>query len=291
MTTISAVICTKGRPDVVEGALAALAACDPAPDEVLVVDGDDGATAAHAASRHGARYLNNEPGLTRQRNRAIDEVANDVIAFFDDDARPTRAVFAHLRRAYADTDVVGATGPVVEPGDHAIGGRASKLRRVVTGFGRPGTFTRAGYPRRFARFAVDTDVEFMQGAFLTVRREHAAAVRFDVALPGYGLAEDEDFSRRLSQRGRIRYLADAVVHHENLGFGDRDLRAFNRQLVVNRWHLYRKNFSTTPLSLVGFGWMLLVLIAHRAVNREWAGVRGLLDGIVAVVRSPRPPQQ
>lgn len=277
MTTITAAVCTKGRPDVVDRCLEALRRCDPAPLEIVVVDGDG--SAAEVAVAAGARYFVNEPGLTRQRNRALRESRGDVVAFFDDDARPNPAVFAQLAAAYDDPAVVGATGPILEPGDHAVGGKSSVVRRLVTGWGRPGTFTRGGYPRRYAVLSDDADVEFMQGAFLTVRRAVALDLLFDESLPGYGLAEDEDFSRRLSQRGRIRYVADAVVEHENLGFGGRDQRAFNRMLVVNRRHLFRKNFEQTPLARLSFAWMLLVLFAHRLVNREWQGLRGLVEGL------------
>ena len=68
-------------------------------------------------------------------------------------------------------------------------------------------------------------------------------------------------------------------------FGSRDQRTFNRQLVVNRWHLFRKNFRVRPLSVLGFAWMVAVLVAHRAVNRDWAGIRGLAEGTVAAARA------
>lgn len=291
--TFTAAVCTKGRPTVVAGALAALAECDPAPLEVLVVDGDEDAESARpAAAWAGARYVVHEPGLTKQRNRALDEARGEVVAFFDDDARPAPDVFARLADAYADPSVLGATGPVIEPGDHARGGKASPVRRLVTGRGRPGTFTRGGYPRRYTTLPDDCDVEFMQGAFLTVRRDVGRELRFDEHLPGYGLAEDEDFSRRLSQRGRIRYVADAVVHHENLGFGTRDARAFNRSLVVNRLHLFRKNFASGPAAWAGFVWMLVVLFGHRLVNRDWRGLVGLAEGVLAVLGTgSRPPAE
>lgn len=283
MTTFSAVVCTLARPDRLRRALDALAACDPAPLEILVVDGDEAASARGVVDGFpGVRWVPSPRGLTRQRNRGIDEAGGDVVAFFDDDAVPAPDVFAWLARAYADPDVVGATGRVVEPGDHRRGGRGSLARRLATGWGKPGTFTAGGYPRRFPPAEGDFDVEFMQGAFLTARRPLAAELRFDESLPGYGLAEDEDFSRRLSQRGRIRYVGGAVVHHDNEGFGGRDRRGFGRDVVVHRTHLFRKNFPQTPAARAAFRYHLLVLVAHRVVNRDWDGVRGLLDGMAEV---------
>lgn len=285
MTTFSAVVCTLARPDRLRRALTALTSCDPAPLEILVVDGagDEAASARAVVDDFpGVRWVPSPRGLTRQRNRGIDEASGDVVAFFDDDAVPAADVFAWLAGAYDDPAVVGVTGRVVEPGDHQRGGRGSVLRRVATGWGKPGTFTAGGYPRRFPPVDGELDVEFMQGAFLTARRSLAAELRFDEWLPGYGLAEDEDFSRRLSQRGRIRYVGGAVVHHDNEGFGGRDRRAFGRDVVVHRTHLFRKNFPQTPMARAAFRYHLLVLVAHRLANRDWAGVRGLLDGMAEV---------
>ena len=68
-------------------------------------------------------------------------------------------------------------------------------------------------------------------------------MRFDEDLPGYGLAEDEDFGYRLSRHGRVRVVDDAVVVHRNTGMRSIDQRAFNRMLVENRAYLMRKNLA------------------------------------------------
>ena len=113
---------------------------------------------------------------------------------------------------------------------------------------------------------------------MSSRRDAATEVRFDEHLGGYALAEDEDFSYRLSRLGRIRYVPDIVVEHRKLGFGSQDSRPFDRRVVVNRAYLFRKNFPQTPLARVQFFFFVLGLIGHRLINREWRGARGLLDG-------------
>lgn len=112
---------------------------------------------------------------------------------------------------------------------------------------------------------------------MTARAPEARAVRFDERLAGYGLAEDEDFSYRLSKQGRIRYLPGIEVHHHNTGFSTRDHRAFSHQVVKNRLYLFRKNFPQTLRARIGFWFLILVLVVHRVLNREWAGARGLLE--------------
>lgn len=295
--SFSVVIATLGRPDRLRRALEAVNACDPAPLEVIVVDGDDAGSARPVVEAFGGaiRWMVSERGSSVQRNRGIDACTGDVVVFFDDDARPEPDVFAHLSRAYVDPNVVGATGFVDEPGFGRTGGKQSALRRLLFR-GPEGRFTSFGYPRHLTRVDREIDVEFMQGCFLTARRPEAASVRFDEQLPGYALAEDEDFSYRLSRLGRIRYLPQAVVHHDNAGFGSRDHRAFGRLVMVNRTYLLRKNFPLTPTVRLQFGLLFLVFVAHRIVNREWAGVRGLVEGAWQawrtrpVVDPGRPPR-
>ena len=285
--TFSVVVATLGRPDDLRRTLAAVRACDPPPLEVIVVDGDEEASARPVAEETGARWLPSERGLTRQRNVGVAACTGDVIAFFDDDARPEPNVLGLLAAAYEDPSVVGATGYVDEPGRGRWVGKESPLRRLLFQ-GEEGRFTRFGYPRHLTRVDRAMDVEPMQGCFMTGRREAVAAVGFDEHLPGYGLAEDEDFSYRLSRRGRIRFLPDAVVHHDNTGFGTRDHRRFGRQVMVNRSYLFRKNFPQTPATRLQFALLVLVLVAHRIVNREWRGVQGLLEGAWEAWRPGRP---
>lgn len=288
---ISAVIPTLDRPDLLRRGLLALLACDPAPAEIVVVDGSPDSLAEPVVESLGGssaeppiRHLSSEPGLTRQRNNAMAWCQGDVVAFFDDDACVSPGVFAELERAYADPAVVGATGRVVEPDDRRFGRKESRMRRLLPGGGGDGTFTRFGYPRRIIDVDRPRDVQFMQGCFMSARAEVARDVGFDEGLVGYGFVEDEDFSCRLSRRGRIRYEPAAVVVHDNTGFGTRDRRRFSRQMLLGRSYLFHKNFTPTPWARVQFGLLVGVLFVHRAVNRDWAGARGLLDATVQLWR-------
>jgi GT2 family glycosyltransferase len=282
----SVVIPTRGRPDSLRGTLESLARCDPEPEEVLVVDGDPARSAEGVVGEAlpRARYLATEPGLTRQRNAALAGCTGDVVLFIDDDVALDSALFAHLAEAYRDPSVVGATGRVIEPASRRFGHKHAPIRRLLLGSGPQGSFTRFGYPRYVLDVDREHDVEVMQGCFMSARRETALAVGFDEGLEGYGLAEDEDFSYRLSRRGRIRYAPRAVLEHKKTGFSTHDPRALGRVAVRNRAYLFRKNFRRTPLARVQFVFLLVLLLGQRLVNREWAGARGVLEGAVEAWR-------
>jgi GT2 family glycosyltransferase len=282
---LSAVIATLGRPDRLASTLASLSACRPEPAELIVVDGDDAQSARAVVEAHAravapavVRYEPSPPGLTRQRNRGIDVAGGDVVVFADDDVEFALDLFARLGSAYEDSAVVGATVRYDEPGRRRGGGASRWLRRVVAGRGAQGTMTAAGYPRRITDLDNERDIEFMHGCLMSARRELAARVRFDETLPGYALAEDEDFGYRLSRAGRIRYVAGARVIHHAAGIGSMHQHDFNRQLVVNRAYLFRKNFASSPASRAQFAAIVALLAAHRVLQGSWAGARGVLAG-------------
>ena len=284
----SVVIPTMRREQILEATLESLRHCNPAPDEVIVIDADPEGSSHPVVKAFDDRvspvvhYRRSVPSLTRQRNVGIDDSSGDVIVFLDDDVTIGTDMFARLEEVYRDASIIGATGRVIEPQPKRLGAPASRSRRLLLGGGGEGTFTRYGYPRYLRDVEHSRDVEFMQGCFMSARRGAAVEVRFDEHLGGYALAEDEDFSYRLSRLGRIRYVPDIVVEHRKLGFGSQDSRPFDRRVIVNRAYLFRKNFPQTPLARLQFFLFVLGLIGHRLVNREWRGVRGLLDGVAAV---------
>lgn len=287
----SIVIPTMKRPEVLRETLASVIECDPPAHEVIIIDADPHESARgvvdELAARDGSprfRYLRSVPSLTRQRNLGIDEAEGDVVVFLDDDVVVPTLLFVRLDEAYADSDVVGATGQVVEEADQRIGNPRSRIRRLLFGRGQ-GRFTPFGYPRYVIDVHAAHDVEYMLGCFMTARREAAARVRFDETLGGYALCEDDDFSYRLSRRGRIRYIPNLVVLHHKFGFSaSKDTRAFGRLVVRNRAYLFRKNFPQTFRARLGFAGLLTMLVVHRLLNRQWDGARGLLEGMLELWR-------
>ena len=280
----SVVIPTMRREAILAATLNSLRRCDPAPHEVIVIDADSEGSSQAAVTKFdhevdpAVHYIRSPPSLTLQRNLGIEDASGDVILFLDDDVEIEPDLFARLEEAYRDPTVAGATGHIVEPDSWRRGDRRSLLRGALPRSGRDGTFTRYGYPRYLRDLDRPADVEFMQGCFMSARRELAAQVLFDEQLGGYALAEDEDFSYRLSRLGRIRYLPEIVVHHHKLGFGSQDPRRFGRLVVKNRAYLFRKNFPQTRLARAQFGLLVLALVGHRLVNAEFRGALGVLEG-------------
>lgn len=288
--TLSVVIATRNRPDPLRQTLASIARCAPPPDEVIVVDGSDDRSVEEVVSAEmpAATYLlASRPGLTRQRNLALDHCAGEIVLFVDDDVELDPSALGIIRDAYREPDVVGATGRVDEPLGRAFGHKHDPIRRLLLFGGEEGTFTSFGYPRYLIDLETARDVEFMQGCFMSALTSVARDVRFDEQLPGYALGEDEDFSCRLSRRGRIRYLPTATLTHLKAGFSSQEPRAFGRLVVRNRAYLFRKNFPQSIPRTILFLTLLGMMVAQRLVNREWRGALGLLEGTVTTMRPRR----
>jgi GT2 family glycosyltransferase len=278
--------------------LASVTACEPAPVEVVVVDAADDLSAdpavKAAARAHpdiALRHLGGVHGACRQRNRGMDAASGDLLLFLDDDVLLSPDAVGRLVAAFDDPTVVAATGRVLEPPRRRIALNETSLRRLLPGSSRQGTFTPSGYPNRLWRPDEPGDIEILYGCFMATLASIAREVRFDPRLEatnGYALAEDEDFACRLSRRGVIRYVPSAVVEHRITGFSSSHSREFNRSLVRNRDYLFRKNFSPTLVARAHW-WMIMgIHVAHRALNGDWQGVAGLVEGLREVLFRRRP---
>jgi GT2 family glycosyltransferase len=262
-------------------------------DEVIVVDGDPERSGQSVVSelqaRHHdlrARYLPSETGMTIQRNVGIDAAQGEIIVFTDDDCTFPPTMFDALIDAYSDATLVGVTGFVTVPRSSRLGSSAdSRLRWLLIGGGREGTMTSFGFRRPIVRVEQARDVEFMPGSFMSARRRCAAEVRFDERLTGYGLGEDDDFSYRLSRLGRVRYEPSIIVDHDEIGFRTMDSRARDRRQVINRTYLFQKNFANHRRAKVAYVLLIAMMFAHRMLNREWEGLRGMAEGVVYVFRN------
>ena len=285
--SISLIIPTKRRPAPLAAALECAARALPPEGEVIIVDCDSERSAEHVVSelrsrypQVTARYLSTAPGASLQRNVGIDAACGEVLVFMDDDCTFEPGLFEALMTAYRDPSVVGATGRIDGPRRDRLGAHHySRLRWLLVGGGRQGHMSSFGFRRPIVELERARDVEYMPGPLMSARREVAAEVRFDEQLTNYSLGEDDDFSYRVSRRGRIRYEPSAVVYHHELGARQMDQRGLDRLQVVNRTYLFRKNFPQTLRARAGFAALLVILCVHRVLNREWSGLYGLVEGI------------
>jgi hypothetical protein len=224
------VVCTHNRAGALARLLADIARLDPAPAQVVVVDDGSGDGTATLLQRFQADHADlplvtrHTPGrgLGAARNRGIEEVDVEVVAFTDDDCRLQAGHIAELARWFDDAgmglDFVG--GPVLAASDAVV----RVALNEVDGFRFliPGSLLQPGE---------------VLGANLAVRTSAlAAAGGFDPRL-GAGTpfrCEEIDLCARLLRRGHRGAVvpAPAVVHDH--GRNAAEARALERRDDIAR---------------------------------------------------------
>lgn len=197
---ISAVICTRNRPDLIGSAVKSVLSNTYSDFDLLVVDQSDdertGATVRELMQTHSnLRYLHtNRAGLSRAYNIGIRETTGDVLAFTDDDCiAPPNWLDTVAREFQADDRVDMLYGQVLLPA--ALAGHSGEVPTLL--------IARAEHLNRQNGFRICG-----MGANYAVRRSLFARIgNFDEALGGGGplkSSQDFDFQYRA-------YLAGATV--------------------------------------------------------------------------------
>ncbi|MEV7232375.1 glycosyltransferase family 2 protein [Polymorphospora sp. NPDC051019] len=263
---VTAVVCTRDRPDALRRCLASLVTQDYPRATVLVVDNapTGGATRDVVAEFTGVRYVvEPAPGLSRARNRALSEVDTELVAWIDDDEVADRYWLTEVARAFLELPAAAGLSGLVVPGEietpaqdwyEAFGGH-SKGRGFV-----PDVFV----PGEMAQSPLYPLPPFGVGANMAFRREALVAVGgFDPALgagtPAEG-GEDTMVLTRLLLAGRtLVYHPAALVRHyhrreypqlvaQMRGYGVA-LTAFYTALVWHRPRLLPRLVALLPRAL------------------------------------------
>jgi glycosyltransferase involved in cell wall biosynthesis len=195
------------------------------PEEILVVDSsaDDRTRVVveevwqDVAPR--ARHVSHEAGLTRQRNRAIQEVTGDILVFLDDDVELAPDFIEVLERHFAENpQIVGLSGFVTNEWGKPVE-RWWKLRKglgLLPDAYREGRVLPYGICLPLSTmkpFEGLRTTEWLLGGATAWRvkvfREH----RFSEFFSGYSLAEDKEFSVRVSRKHPLAVCGGARLRH------------------------------------------------------------------------------
>jgi len=232
LPTLSVVVCTRDRAELLPIVLDALAAQSTDDFELVIVDNAPrDARTRHVVSRRAphARYVVEPvPGLPRARNAGIRAARGDVVAFTDDDCRPVPGWVEAIRRAFARMPHVGClTGPILPLELETPAQEAMEAR---------GGFNRGFRPTVFAPEPTEGPVYPVQawkfgagGNMALTRRCLDTLGGFDEAL---WRSEDLDiFYRTLRAGFSIAFEPGAAVRHRHL----RTWRELARRLFHWGW--------------------------------------------------------
>jgi GT2 family glycosyltransferase len=118
--SLSVVVCTHDRPADLARCLEALCALEESPEVIVVDSASDppsrSVVEAFADRLASVRCLReDDPGLSRARNRGIAEASGEIVAFLDDDAAPRPDWAARIVAPFAAHTRIGCVGGACDP--------------------------------------------------------------------------------------------------------------------------------------------------------------------------------
>ena len=293
---VTVVVCTRDRPALLEGCLAALQAQRSAPAAILVVDNAprDPGTRRVAEAAGVAYVVEPRPGLDNARNTGLSTAASAVVAYTDDDARPEPGWVEGVARGFGIPEVGCVTGPVV-PAELATPAQA--LFEDVYGGMAKGyelrLFGAPGQPHALRPERIGT------GCNMAFRREALQALggfdpALDVGTATGGGGDLDAFVRVLEAGWAIEYRPDAVVRHLHR----RTEEALERQVHDNGRayaavlfaSFLRGSGARRARPVLRYGHWLAAWharrSAHRLLRRERLPARYLAAELRGAVRGP-----
>jgi hypothetical protein len=196
-SNIAVIIASTGRPEMLAQAILRLRGQSLRPDRILLSVVSQADLPQDADLIAGAECVTGPPGLTAQRNSAIDRLRDDmhrIIVFFDDDYFPSRTAIEGIDRLFAaHPDVVGATGILLADGINGPGISVAEADRLL-----------AADDRRPPRTpGILRELSGLYGCNMAFRGGAIGELRFDERLKLYGWQEDIDFAAQLLPRGKL----------------------------------------------------------------------------------------
>ncbi|MWV47736.1 glycosyltransferase [Rathayibacter sp. VKM Ac-2803] len=236
LSDVSIILCTRERPDMLRGALAAIAAgTDPAVEVIVVDSASTDSRTREVAEAAGVRYVRTDTkGLSIARNLGLDSSTRPVVVYTDDDCSPTPGWIEALLDAFADERVAVATGRML---DHTL------------------VDTDVPPTDRITYRSTVQGLDAGHGAVMAFRRSTVQTLGgFDDTLgAGRYLAGAEDldiFCRALAAGGTAVFVPDSVVLHVNT----RNPTAYRRLM---------RGYGLGLGALVGKWWRMSPLVGGR----------------------------
>jgi len=240
--TATIVICTRHRPDLLRRCLTAVSRLVPQPHEVLVVDNTPGDTNTESVAREfGVRYTV-EPveGLSRARNRGLEESNSEIVAYIDDDSEPDPQWLGKLLAPFENEQIAATTGRVITP----------LSRRIPPDDCKPRPLTN----RDPHWFEIATFGGLGMGGNMALRKSACTGWKvFDERL-GRGAPfrigeETHAFALLLSRGYAAVNLPDAIVYHPPL---TRDTIEHEARNSISYWLLLFSEFPEHRMDLLQF---------------------------------------
>ncbi len=229
---LAVAIATRGRAAILLETLRELAQQTQAPDRILVCYTTDADVFGIRDAAPHVELLSSPPGSACQRNVLLRAAIDcDIILFLDDDFLPAPSYIAVTKRVMqVDPTAAVVTGTVIADGAQGPG--------LSVDFGRRRLLADQHAADDMSVIPWFNGYGCNMGIRMSVVRQHR--LEFDERLPLYAWYEDIDFTRRVSQHGRVLKLRGARGVHLGTKSGRTSGRKLGYSQVANPIYLARK---------------------------------------------------
>jgi glycosyltransferase involved in cell wall biosynthesis len=233
---ISVIICSIGRPAILDETVQSLLCQTHMIDEILIGAPSRQHVMESTLQHPRVRFLLTQTGLTIQRNacHSLVKYSSELIAFVDDDMEFSSSYMAAMVALFEESsELIASSGNLIYDG--GVGKCLSRehARQLCTA---SGTELQEGQPIR------TMPRRFAYGCNMVYRASAIRNFTFDERLPLYGWLEDSDFSHA-STKGRRAPVTNCEAYAVHLGW--RGGRIADRRLgfsqIVNPFYLWRKS--------------------------------------------------
>jgi glycosyltransferase involved in cell wall biosynthesis len=301
--TVDFVVCTRNRTEELKRFCLSVARQSLPPSQLIVIDASDEFTdlpqgLADRLRRRGVDLVHvpSEPGLTLQRNRALQWVKSDWVAYFDDDVALdedyNRIFLEECERLSSLGQVGGAQGTITNTAVGRLSRRwvdriflLTSNTQTLSKFQASGNMMWPSKPEE-RRSIVDA----LNGCCQAYLRNVLRQISFNETLPGYSYKEDVEFSRRARAFGDLWQVRDArLLHFQKESRGRPDPRKMARLTIYNDHFLYRMDSSwREEVVLPALVWASLgsVFISYVSslTRLDYRPLLGSLEGLLAATR-------
>jgi polysaccharide biosynthesis transport protein len=262
-TSISIVIPSKGRPDVLWETIESLLRQTLKPKQIIIVVPSIEDLPSEQWG-DAVQYIVGPHGLTLQRNKGIEAIPITVnyVGFFDDDFE-LKADYLEQAVAFmkANLSIMGISGRVL-----ASGGISREGAKKLVASCQPDTDPRG-------RFFSQGKHHILHGCNMIIRRAVLHYETFDENLPFYSFGEDYDLSIRLERYGLIGRFDRCIGVHLEMPGGrvGEVLRGYS--FVANNFYFLKKGVMHLP-PVMAWTRFWLVCVGKSILMSLWNLLKG-----------------
>lgn len=294
---ISVIIPTKGRIREVCYCLDSILKQTFLPDEIIIIDSSKKSKLGQFLKEKfpvkypKISYLHSNVSLTRARNIGVERSSGEFVFFFDDDVILDKDYIKEVMKIFLNDKegkVGGVTGRIVNIYRDATSLKNRLRRLLFLSYFGDGKVTLSGLSSSVQGIKNVVETEFIQGCAGAYRREVFKFFKFDERLgklSGYCYMEDVDFSYRVSRKYKLIYTPFAKLEHLKSVSSRIDMVIANRQYIINRFYLFKKNMPKRFLNVTAFYISIFGLLLRSLLRRNSKEMIGILLGLKDVVFS------